>query len=100
MAAIKVSWSHVAGSAPAYNFQVYRASVDASNVVGAYTLLGSVPVATTTYTDAVVTWGNKYAYKVVAKNIGGEPSEDSEVVMTVVSNPPAAPSNVTLQVIA
>jgi len=66
--------------------------VERSDNGGAYAVVATPGVKTTSYTDAAVSAGNTYTYRVMAVNAGGSSAYSNEASVTI-GGPPAAPSN-------
>jgi hypothetical protein len=81
------TWSQGTGD-PAMGFHVWRATVTG----GPYTVINTLPVATLTYLDTVVTVGVTYYYVVTAYNNAGDSSKSSEVACTFPFQIPGAPT--------
>jgi len=83
---VVVSWAQVTG---ATGYYVYRGATAS----GAYSRVTDVTSAS--YTDAEVSPGTSYYYKVSAYTSGGESSQSSYISVTAPLVVPAAPANVT-----
>lgn len=87
-AQVSLSWTAVTG---AQSYNVYRSTT--SGTKG--TVLNSLAVTATNYTDTTVTNGTVYYYEVTAVNAGGESGVSNQVSAIPQVPPPATPINVT-----
>jgi hypothetical protein len=78
--AVTLTWSQPAGSAKVKNYRIYR---DGS-------LLGTVDVPRTDYTDSVVSPGKSYSYEVVALDARDAESDRSSVTVKTPTPPLSA----------
>lgn len=100
---ITLTWNYTQGTPAATTINVYRSTTSGTAcvatpkpVASCYTKVGSVPVATTTYTDTTGVGGTTYFYVVTAVDAQGDESTISnEVTKTFLTNP-QPPTNLTI----
>lgn len=86
---VLLNWTQSTGSGITGN-NVYRGTAS-----GAETLLYSSNTPITTYTDAGITNGATYYYKVTAVSAGGESGFSNEIGPLSIPTPPPAPTGLT-----
>ncbi len=71
-------------------FRIERAAIGNNGVIGAYSVVTTVPANTTTYTDLTPIPGQGFSYRVIAFNAADGASTSNEIV--VAAPPPADPT--------